>query len=251
MTVHGGFWKLPYDRQLARPLALDLVDRGYAVWNIEYRRLGEAGGGWPGTLEDVARAVDTLAEVATTPGAPPSPSALAPSGVGVPLDLTRVIAVGHSAGGHLALWLAVRGALPRGELGAHPLVPLAGAVSQAGVLDLRAAHAQRIGSRAVEEFLGGTPSTVPHRYRIASPPESLPLGIPQLLVHGDSDAIVPLSLAESYERAAQDAGDRVELLVPESTGHFDLIDPRHPSWEATVSRLPFLRGEPRGRAALP
>jgi acetyl esterase/lipase len=248
VTIHGGFWKLPYDRQLARPLALDLVARGYAVWNIEYRRLGEPGGGWPGTFEDVARAVDTLAEVATSPSAAPTKSALAPVGVGVPLDLRNVVALGHSAGGHLALWLAARSVLPPGELGSRPLVPLAGAVSQAGVLDLRSAHAERIGSRSVEEFLGGTPATVPQRYRIASPPESLPLGIPQLVVHGDSDAIVPLSIAENYARAAVDAGDRVELFVPESTGHFDLIDPEHPAWDATVSRLPFLQGEARGTA---
>ena len=136
------------------PLADDLVARGYAAWNIEYRRVGQPGGGWPGTLEDVAAAIDKLAEVAATDA---------------DLDLTRVSVVGHSAGGHLALWAAGRGALARGTPGADPAVEVAAAVGLAPVTNLRMGATDRVGNGAVVDFLGGSPEEFPDRYAVAEP----------------------------------------------------------------------------------
>lgn len=220
VLVHGGFWRSSYDRSLMVPLAQDLVKKGYAVWNIEYRRLGEKGGGWPGTFHDAAAAVDLLASAA-----PDS------------LDLDRVVSVGHSAGGHLALWLGARPKLPAGAPGATPVVPLRAAVSQAGVVDLIAAARSGMGVQPTVELMGGRPADHPDRYALASPFELLPLGIPQLLVHGRSDRIVPVEQSERYAEAARASGDQAELVAPPRVGHFDVIDPRHSSWTAVTDRL--------------
>ena len=154
------------------PLARDLAARGIAAWNIEYRRVGQEGGGWPGTLEDVAAAADAVVGL---------------EGV----DASRVATVGHSAGGHLALWLAARHRLPEGAPGAGPRLRPLGAVSQAGVSDLVAGARAGLGGGACQALLGGEPDDVPERYAVASPAALLPLGVPQLLVHGARDDLVP------------------------------------------------------------
>ena len=212
VLVHGGFWRSSYDRTLMDPLAADLVTRGWAAWNIEYRRVGEAGGGWPGTFDDVAAAVDHLATLVAD---------------GAPLDLDRVVAVGHSAGGHLALWLAARD---------EPAVALAAAVSQAGVADLVVAADTGVGGRAVPDLLGGTPNEVPERYAECSPVALVPLGVPTLCVHGDADPLVPIDQSERWVVAATAAGDEAEL-VTFAGGHFEVLDPAHESWRAVVERL--------------
>jgi acetyl esterase/lipase len=230
VLVHGGFWWARYDRTLMTPLALDVVRRGWAAWNIEYRRVGEPGGGWPGTFDDAAAAVDHLAALAA--GGTGEPSA--------PLDLDRVVSLGHSAGGHLALWLAARPGLPAGSPGAGPAVRLRGAVSLAGVADLEAGCHAGLGLGACADLMGGRPDEVPERYELASPAARLPLGVAQVVVHGGDDRLVPVGLGRAYADAARAAGDEVEWVELPGVGHFEVIDPGHPAWEAAADRLPHL-----------
>jgi acetyl esterase/lipase len=204
VLVHGGFWRRRWDRTTTTSLAQELAAGGLLVWNVEYRRVGQDGGGWPGTFLDVAAAVDHLAEL---------PEA----------DLERAVAVGHSAGGHLALWLAARPRLPAGVPGAGPRVRLRGAVSLAGVCDLERAEEERLGGGAVAELLGGGPGELPQRYAAASPAALLPLGVPQVLVHGARDEVVPPRQSRDYARAATAAGDLVELVELPEADHFDVI----------------------------
>ena len=153
VLIHGGFWRAAYGLDLMEPLVADLVGRGYAAWNIEYRRVGQPGGGWPGTLEDVAAAIDKLADVADD----------------ADLDLDRVSVVGHSAGGHLALGRRPWRCSIRGVPGADPVVEVAAAVGLAPVTNLRMGAAERVGNGAVVDFLGGSPEEFPDRYAVAEP----------------------------------------------------------------------------------
>ena len=195
-------------------LAMDLAARGYVAWNVEYRRVGQDGGGWPGTLEDVDSAVDALGDVPK-------------------VDPERVAAVGHSAGGHLALWLAAR----RGAR-----VRLRGAISLAGVVDLELAYREDLGDGAIARFVGGTPEAVPDRYRAASPARLVPVGVPHLLVHGGRDGVVPATLSRSFAEAARSAGNAVDLVELPDADHFDVIDPEHEAWMVVVEALPHLLG---------
>ncbi len=213
VLIHGGLWQAAYDAELGRPLAADLVARGYAVWNLEYRRVG-AGGGWPATGFDVATGVDTLA----------APE-LAPAG----LDLDRVVVIGHSAGGQLAVWVA-------GRSTPAPAVRVTGVIAQAALLDLARAARTGVGDGAVLDLLGGGPEEVPDRYAAASPIERLPIEAPVLCVHSRTDAWVPFEQSERYVAAA---GSGASLL--EVTGdHRAVIEPATPAWQATVDRLPGL-----------
>jgi acetyl esterase/lipase len=223
VLVHGGFWRTGWDRTLMTPLARDQQARGVAAWNVEYRRVGQEGGGWPGTLLDVAAAVDALGEQAQ-------------------VDPSRVAVVGHSAGGHLALWAAARWRLPSGAPGADPVVRPRAAVSLAGVADLEHGARERLGDGACLDLLGGSPDDVPERYAIASPAALLPLGVPQVLVHGGLDDKVPSAQSREHALAAEAAGDDVELVELPWVDHFDVIDPAHDAWHAVVERLPALLG---------
>lgn len=219
VIVHGGFWRQRYGADLGKPLALDLVaDHAVAAWNIEYRRVG-GGGGFPATLEDVASAVDALAGAAQ-------------EAAGGRLDLARVAAVGHSAGGHLVGWLGARHRLPANAPGAKPRVRLKGAVPQAGVLDLADGSAQGLGAGAVDAFMGGKPEAVAARYAVASPIALLPAGVPVICVHGEADDTVPIRQSERYVAAARAAGDPARLVRLPGTGHFEVIDPGDPAWRA-------------------
>lgn len=211
--LHGGFWRMPYARDHIAPLAMELRTRGFAVWNLEYRRVGAPGGGWPGTLEDVGRGIDHLAE-------------LAAQAQGETLDLDRLTVVGHSAGGHLALWSAAGRSGPHSALLPARVKPAA-AVGLAPVADLRFAHEDRCGNGAVERLLGGSPMEVAQRYRIASPAERLPLGVPQLLIHGTGDEDVPVEISRRYARDARTAGDAVDFIELAAASHMDLIDARN------------------------
>jgi acetyl esterase/lipase len=194
------------------PLCADLARRGWAAYNVEYRRLGRlAGGGWPQTLDDAGAAVDHLATL--------------PAHGRLPLDLGRVVAIGHSAGGHLAAWLATR---------ARPRVPVTAVVAQAGVVDLRLASELGLSRGVVDELLGGPPAAVPERYAAASPSERLPLGVPALLTHGGRDEIVPPVMSELFAEAARAAGDDVELVTDPAAGHFEHLDPEHDLWRAVT-----------------
>ena len=220
--IHGGFWRARYGRKLMRPLCEDLAERGWAAWNIEYRRLGGvSGGGWPTTFGDVACAIDHLAEVRTD----------------FALDLTRVVAIGHSAGGHLAAWAAARPRLPEGAPGWAPRVRVTAAVAQAGVVDLKLAWDLRLSNGVVGDLLGGDPEEHPLRYRLASPAELVPLGVPVLLTHGGLDDIVPPPVSASYAEAARAAGDVVDVVELPDEDHFGHIDPANPLWKAVLEWL--------------
>ena len=210
VVIHGGYWRAQYDRSLMEGICIDLAAHGVAAWNLEYRRVG-AGGGWPETFLDVAAGVDVLAEL------------------NAPLDLTQVLAVGHSAGGQLALWAASRPTLPEGTPGADPRVSIHAVVSQAGVLDLTLAAGLMPSSTPTRALLGD-PKEHFGRYVLASPRERLPLGIPQLVLHGERDDTVSLRIATSYATAAQNAGDACELQVLSHTGHFEHIDAGSEAW---------------------
>jgi acetyl esterase/lipase len=185
-----------------------------ATWNIEYRRIGDDGGGWPGTFLDVAAAADHLAELADRH----------------PLDLRRVIAIGHSAGGHLALWLAARRRLGSDDplRGSRPQ-RLVAAVALAGITDLSGYAAPEGCGAAVPDLLGGHPSERPERVARASPIELLPTGVPQTLVVGAFDTVVPADQAARYAEAATAAGDQVAIREL-ATGHFELVDPASSAW---------------------
>ncbi len=211
--LHGGFWRMPYGRDQMIPLAEDLAAHGFAVWNMEYRRLGE-GGGWPATFEDVGMGIDHLAALVAS---------------GEDLDLSRVATMGHSAGGHLALWAAGR---HRAAGAAAPKVHVAASVGQAAVADLHRAFELELSGGVVSELLGGDPTDQPTRYAFASPRALLPLRIPQLLVHGTSDDVVPVEIARSYAKAAQEAGDATALLELPAADHFAHLDVLSPAWAA-------------------
>ena len=212
VVIHGGYWRARYDRSLMTDLCLDLAARGVAAWNLEYRRVG-TGGGWPETFLDVAAGVDHLAEIHA------------------PLDLSRVSSVGHSAGGQLALWVAARRGLPPDTPGAVPRVVVRAAVSQAGVVDLRLAAELQPSAEPTRALLGD-PDEHGARYDLASPRERLPLGIPQLLLHGDRDDTVSMRIPTSYAEAARGLSDPAELRILTGVGHFEHIDVRSHVWHA-------------------
>jgi acetyl esterase/lipase len=226
VVVHGGYWRSLYDRSLMDGLCTDLAQHGVAAWNLEYRRVGN-GGGWPATFEDVAEGIDRLGDLEEE------------------LDLDRVLAVGHSAGGHLAFWAAARPTLPSEAPGAAPRARIAAAVSQAGVLDLVLAANLSPSDRPTRALLG-IPEQHPARYELASPRERLPLRIPQLLLHGDRDDIVSIRIAESYAARANEAGDPSELRVLPRTGHFEHIDPRSEAWRIARDWMVSRVSEPTG-----
>jgi acetyl esterase/lipase len=211
VVLHGGFWREQFSLDLMDDHARDLSRHGFAAWNVEYRRVGEvSGGGYPATLEDVAAAIDALA------------------GVDAPLDLDRVVAIGHSAGGQLGLWAARRGA---------PAVRLAGVVSQAGVHDLSEADRLGLGEGATAEFMGGHADERPDAYADASPIERLPLRVPALLVHGEADERVPATMSSTYAEAARTADDEVELILRPGEDHFVHLDVGGGAWADVTAWL--------------
>lgn len=203
VVVHGGGWEGQYNLISAGHLCVELRGAGIGTWNVEYRACGDVGGPWPGAGDDVARAVEFTGELLER----------------YPLD-GQVVLVGHSAGGQLALWAAKRARLP--------------VVALAAVSDLRES-AERVGpDGAVARFMGGMPDEVSDRYAEASPRELLPLGVRQILVHGDADASVPYGQSASYVEAA--AGE-AELVTLEGAGHFDPIDPQARVFPTTVKAI--------------
>jgi acetyl esterase/lipase len=219
LFLHGGFWRAEYDRSHTGPLAAALAAAGYAVCTPEFRRVGQPGGGWPGTLDDVAAAVDALPALveaaAGKRGLVPGPLVLA----------------GHSAGGHLALWAAARHRLPpasRWHMQAPG--PYLGVVGLAAVSDLAAAHAQGLGGGAVDSLIGGAPGRHPDRFALADPGSLIPLGIRVRLVHGSRDDRVPCQMSRDYTARAAPVGDDVALDELAGYGHFELIDPLSAAW---------------------
>ncbi len=205
-------------------LCEDLAARGIAAWNIEYRRLGQ-GGGWPMSLIDVGAATDLLDLLSARH----------------PLDLARLVAIGHSAGGHLALWTAARHRLPGGAPGCDPVVRVQSVLVLAGISDLREGFRQGTCDHAVYELLGGPPEELADRYGHASPAELLPLGVPQVMVHGSADVDVDPSITDGYAARARAAGDSVTDVRLDGFDHFDVIDPKSEIWQAALDAMPVLR----------
>ena len=231
VIIHGGCWRSEYDLAHASHMSAALARAGIAAWTIEYRRIGNAGAGWPGTFEDVAAGaayVKTLAQQ-------------------YPLDLKRIVFVGHSAGGHLALWLAARHNLPRDSpLAIDPSLLVRrsfseggrprGVVALAAITDLRSFAASKgFCNQSVVPLLAGAPSQVADRYAHTSPAEMLPLGVPVRLVHGTRDSIVLPEQSHCFAKRATERGDDAQVIVVNDAGHFDLVAPFAPAW-ATVEK---------------
>jgi len=213
IVIHGGFWRAAFDLEHSGHLCGALTQAGIATWSLEYRRIGNAGGGWPGTCEDVLRGAAHLRTLASQ----------------YPLNASRAVAIGHSAGGHLALWLAAQ-KKPR----------LRGAVSLAGVADLRRAWELKLSNTVVADFMGGSPQDLAGAYRQASPIECVPIGTPTRAIHGDHDDIVPIEISQRFVDSAAKAGDDSKLITLPGADHFAVIDPRTPEFalvEKTVLEL--------------
>src|SRR5258708_6363864 len=220
IVIHGGFWRARYGLAYAGHMAAALTATGIATWSVEYRRVGNPGGGWPGTFLDTAAGADYVRELAKK----------------YPLNLEKVISIGHSAGGHLAVWLAARHRIPQGDqLAGADSIRLHGAVSLAGIVDLRRAWGLKLGGSAVEELLGGPPVKLGERYRTGSPIELVPLGVKVRLLHGTEDTHVPIEISNGYQKTASRAGDDARLVVLGGADHFAVVDPRSEHW-ATVEK---------------
>jgi acetyl esterase/lipase len=203
IVIHGGYWRARYDLRHIGHFCAALAKAGIAAWSLEYRRLGNAGGGFPGTFDDVRTGASFLEKISKERS----------------LDMRRVVATGHSAGGHLALWLAKQ-----------KVVPLRGVVPLAPLADLRRAWELKLSSNAVADLLGGSPTEEAARYRETSPMEMVPLGVAQRVIHGDRDDVVPVAMSRAYVEAAKKSGDDCTLTEPKGAGHFELIDPRAAAW---------------------
>ena len=226
VLIHGGCFKAAYaTSKYFGAMGDTLKSGGIATWNVEYRRLGQPGGGWPGTYLDVGKALDHLRVLAPEHN----------------LDLNRVVVVGHSAGGHLAMWAAARARVPAGSaLRVATPLKVRGVIDLAGPLDMSAniaGYQALCGDTVITAMLGGTPATVPERYAQASPIKLLPLGIPQVIVLGEHEDFVPLPFAQAYTRAAAQAGDSVRLVVIPGVGHFEIASPRTSTWPLVESSI--------------
>lgn len=214
IVIHGGCWVERYASVVnSSPLADALRDAGVATWNIEYRRADSRGGGWPNTFIDVAMGAEHLREVAKSH----------------PLDLSRVVTVGHSAGGHLALWLA---ALPRvpasSPVARRDPLPIKGVVGLASIADLRAYRAieKDMCGEVVDALMGGSPETVADRFAAGSPGELLPTGVPQVQVVGTLDRVMPPAMRDAWERKVRAAGDSLEVVALDGLAHHEVMSPR-------------------------
>ena len=227
VLIHGGCWRAAYDLTHVGAAAASLAQAGYAVWVPEYRRVGDAGGGWPGTFTDIANAVDHVRALASRHSA---------------IDTTRVVLVGHSAGGQLALWAASRraGEPTPGTSSGGTVSPLrvGGVVSLAAITDL-AAYGAAPGScgTAVTPLLGGTAVELPERYAAVSPTSRVPIGVPIRIVHGAADAIVPLAQSRTFVAREEERGAAVTLVEVPGAGHFDLVAPQSTSWPAVMDAI--------------
>jgi acetyl esterase/lipase len=202
MFIHGGFWRAAYDLGHAGFLSAALAQAGFVTWNLEYRRVGNPGGGWPGSFEDVTSGYQFLKQLASK----------------YPIDTKRIIVLGHSAGGQLALALAAHHNSMRAV------------VSLAGVLNLREAWNLHLSTDAVAEFLGGPPERLPDHYHEASPIE-LDIHCKQLVIHGTEDDIVPVKMSREYVKLKQQKREDVSLLEIPKVGHFEIVDPQSKVWE--------------------
>jgi acetyl esterase/lipase len=221
VLLHGGCWQLPYDLDYLQPLATQLTRLGFATWNLEYRRLGETGGGWPGTFQDVAAGMDYLRVLADR----------------YPLDIHNVIVIGHSAGGQLALWLTSRGtASSESELyRADPLLPSA-VIGLAPITDvIQYARGGGKCNSAAATLLGGSPLRFAERYRALT--VAVPADTRVYLLHGSEDRIVPIEASRAFVNARIQTGRHALLKLEPDIDHFDIVDPMAASWSTLGSIL--------------
>jgi acetyl esterase/lipase len=220
--LHGGWWQSEYNLGYAGHLCAALKKEGIASWSVEYRRVGKTGGGWPTTFQDVAAGFDFAATLAKS----------------YPLDLSRVITMGHSAGGHLAFWLAGRHHIdPHSAIYApRPQVPLRGVIALAGAVDLRLtidlsgyftyAHDKR----ETYNLMGGRPADLPDRYKAGNPGDLLPFHVPQVLIQGTADDQIPPELPSRWTEMSRRLGDNATVSMIPSANHFDVVDPESVAW---------------------
>jgi len=209
LVIHGGFWQSAYDLKHIGSLCAALTDKGIVTCNLEYRRIGNSGGGWPGTFQDVSLATDNIMDTISSDSR---------------VDVARAAVMGHSAGGHLALWLASTHRVPKAS-------PLRRAQK----------YRQQLGNGAVAKLMGGSPDQYPERFDAGSPIELLPSGSRQILIHGTEDDIVPFSQSEKFVERAEQLGEQPTLVKLEGVGHFELIDPESDAWSKVVTAvLPVL-----------
>lgn len=226
VLVHGGCWKAEYAtlRDLA-PMGDALKDEGIASWNVEYRRPRQDGSGWPGTYLDVGHAIDHLRQLATK----------------FDLDLSKVVVVGHSAGGHLAMWSGARQRLSaKSALRIPDPLPLRGVINLAGTIDMTENIANMESlcrDTVVTTLMGGAAAAVPERYREVSATAMLPLNVPQVLIWGEHENFVPLSLAQRHVGMATKAGDKARLIVVPATGHFESASPASSAWPVVLGAI--------------
>jgi acetyl esterase/lipase len=216
MNIHGGFWRAKYGLEHAGHLCAALTKKGIATWNLEYRRVGNAGGGWPGSFEDVANGFRFLPQIAKE----------------YKLDVARVLVMGHSAGGQLALCLA-----------AHEPA-LMRAVSLAGVVDLQRAFELHLSNDVVVEFMGGKPAEVAEHYQEADPMQLSIRQARQVLIYGTKDDVVPPDFSRKYAEAKRAKGENVKLVEIANADHYDVIDPRSEAWKRVEDAVTELLGWP-------
>ncbi len=225
--IHGGWWKSKYDLNYGGHLCSAFRSTGIAVWSIEYRRVGDTGGGWPSTFQDVAAGFDFIRTLSRT----------------YPLDLDRVVASGHSAGGHLAFWLAGRHHIIAGSpvQAPPPQVPLKGVISLAGAVDLQLTidlsgdHTFAHDRQEIYDLMGGTPAEHPDRYLAGDPGHLLPFNIPHLLLQGSRDGQIPPELPGRWAEKARGLGDQVSVSIIPDADHFDVVDPESKAWPIVQS----------------
>jgi len=227
VLIHGGCWRadLP-GHELMAYAAEDLRQHGIAVWNIEHRRLGEPGGGYPGTFEDIANAIDWLPQLSKT----------------YSLDVGNVVVAGHSSGGHLALWAAARPRLPKtSPLYREKPLPIKRVVSLAGIADLDTYRIRGPGAcggpRTVDALVGTAVRGPWDVFTDTSPAALLPIGVPQTIISGALDPIVPAAFGRAYAEKAASAGDQVQEMTIANAGHFELIDPKSDAFEKVRSMI--------------
>ena len=228
VMIHGGCWQASItNHSYMNYAAEDLRRRGIAVWNIEYRAVDQAGGGYPGTFRDVGAAIDRL-ELEAPHDA---------------ITMKRVVVLGHSAGGHLALWAAARYKLPaQSSLHWAAPQPISGVVDIAGIPNLKTDTGTACGAEVLRKLTGSPSHNRPDVYADTSPAALLPLGPPQVVIHGAQDTTVPPAVGQAYVAAARAAGDQVDFRSPPG-GHVEEVTPGQPAWGEAVAAVQTLLRE--------
>ena len=223
--VHGGCWLAEFDLTMAANLSGELAKAGIASWTIEYRRIGNEGGAWPGTMHDMSAAVEHLRQLEKPYN----------------LDLSKIVLMGHSAGGHLVLWYAAKKNLDKSsEFYSETALDIKGVVPLAAISNIttyRHEYDTQDCNTAVPGLLGGEPEDLPERVSQLNPAQLLPLQVPVRLVHGDADVLVPLRQSTAFMQAARKAGDDITLTVVDQAGHFDVIAPFSVAWQMIMSEI--------------